>query len=161
MITFVRTATMTAAIALLGVAPSAVAQENHFKITCQGIGPQGAPEPVGDRAGHAISVSQESCRIESGSWSGAVLTGGTTWEWDGPSGAVLVAGGDVARKPGAITVSVLTEGKLALTMADGKVTGWTATGKGHWPVGELAGKSFTYTAKSTAAGQWEVDGTVE
>ena len=58
MMTFVRTATMTAAIALLGVAPSAVAHENDFKITCQGIGPQGAPEPVGDRAGHAISVTQ-------------------------------------------------------------------------------------------------------
>ena len=152
---------MTAAIALLAGAPSAVAQENHFKITCQGIGPQGAPEPVGDRAGHAISVTQESCRVESGPWSGvAVLTGTATWEWDGPN-ALLLSGGDVVRKPGATAVSVMTEGKLALTMADGKVAGWTATGKGHWPVGELAGKSFTYTAKSTAAGQWEVDGTVE
>ena len=61
------------------------------------------------------------------------MTGAATWEWDGPN-AVLLSGGDVARKPGATAVSVLTEGKLALTMTDGKVTGWIATGKGHWPV---------------------------
>ena len=91
MITFVRTASMTAAIALLAVASSAVAQENHFKVTCQDVGASGAREPVGDREGHAISVSQESCRIESGPWSGAVLTDTDTWEWEGTNAVVVSA----------------------------------------------------------------------
>ena len=65
MIATLKTAGIAAAIALLTVAPSG--QENHFKIACQNIGAAGgAPEPVGDRAGHAISVTQQSCRIESG-----------------------------------------------------------------------------------------------
>ncbi len=96
MITLVRTATMTAAVALLAVASSAVAQENHFKLICQGFGASGAREPVGDRDHHAIEVVQESCRIESGPWSGWVLTNTNIWEWDGPN-AVLLSGSGVAR----------------------------------------------------------------
>ena len=40
----------------------------------------------------------------------------------------------VFRKPGAIMTDELTEGKLALTMTDGKVTGFTASGKGRFPM---------------------------
>ena len=60
--------------------------------------------------------------------SGGVGTGTTIWEWNGPN-AVLVSGNSVTRKPGATVVDVLTEGKLALTIADGKVTGYTASGR--------------------------------
>ena len=47
----------TAAIGLAAAAPSAVAQENTFTLTCQNVG-GGAPEPLGDRDGHSISVEQ-------------------------------------------------------------------------------------------------------
>jgi hypothetical protein len=161
MIATLKTPVIASAIALLALMPSAIAQESHAKIVCQNIGPASSgPEPVGDRAGHGISVTQQSCRIDSGPWSGTVLTGTATWEWDGPN-AVLISGGDVARKAGATAVSVLTEGKLALTMTDGKVTGWMATGKGRWMVGEMAGKSFTFTSKPTSRDEWETDAAVE
>jgi len=47
----------------------------------------------------------------------------------------------VIRKPGAIATFELTEGKLALTMTDGKVTGFTASGKGRWPTATGTGSS--------------------
>jgi hypothetical protein len=59
-----------------------------------------------------------------------------------------------------------TEGKVALTITDGKVTGFTGSGKVHWVVATgsaapLAGKTFSYTVKSTGAGQWEANATSE
>ena len=58
------------------------------------------------------------------------------------------------------------DGKLALTMTDGKVTGYTASGRMNWPIatgsGEsLAGKSATWTVKPTGPDQFEIDDKVE
>ena len=150
----------TAAVAFAAFAPSAVAQQNTFTFTCQDVGIS-PPEPLGDREGHSISVGQFSCRIDSGPMSGGVGTGTVTWEWD-KTNAVLLSGSAVLRKPGATEVEVYTGGKIALTMADGKVTGFTASGRGSYPMAiggaaSLAGKSFTWTAKSTGPGQFEGD----
>lgn len=93
---------------------------------------------------------------------GGVLTGSITWEWD-KTNAVLVSGSGVIRKPGATVVYQDTEGKLELTMVDGKATGWTASGRIRWPIATgdavaLAGKSAAWTSKTTGpAGQFEVD----
>ena len=60
-----------------------------------------------------------------------------------------------------------TSATLELTMADGKVTGWTASGRGTYPVATgsaafLVGKSFTLTAKPTGpAGTSAVEAKVE
>ena len=62
--------------------------------------------------------------------SGGVSTGKIIWEWDGTN-AVLLSDSGVIRKPGSTLVYFGTEGKLALTMADGKVTGATAALKGQ------------------------------
>jgi hypothetical protein len=90
--------------------------------------------------------------------SGGVQTGTDIWEWDGPN-AVSVSGNGVTRKEGATVVYVSNSGKVALTMTDGKVTGWTASGQGRYAVAAgsaapLAGKSYTWTAKSTGMGQF-------
>jgi hypothetical protein len=155
----------SAALAFAATEPSAIAQEVTAVLTCQNIGAV-APEPLGDREGHAILIGPYSCRIDSGPMSGGVLTGAATWEWDGPNAVLLVASG-VERKPGATAVYLETEGKFALTMADGKITGWTASGRGKYPVAtgsaaSLAGKSYTFDAKPTgAAGQFTVEVKVE
>jgi len=154
----------TFVIALAAAAPNAVAQENSLKYTCQDVG-NFALEPLGDREGHAISVGQFSCRAVSGPMSGALLTGSIIWEWD-KTNAVLVSGSGVVRKPGATAVYQDQEGKLALTMADGKVTGFIATGRVSYRVGAgeaaaLAGKSFAFTAKSTGPGQYEIEDKAE
>ena len=113
-----------AAITLVAAfAPAAVAQDATF--TCQDIGGDAPLEPLGDREGHAISISQFSCRVDSGPMSGGVMTGTGIWEWNGPN-AVLVSQHGAIRKPEGTAVFVDTRGTLGLTMADGKVTGWAA-----------------------------------
>src|SRR6516162_163549 len=106
------------AIAFAAFAPNAVAQDNTITGTCQAVGANGAPEPLGDRDGHGISVGQISCHIDSGPLKDGIATGTYIWEWDGPN-ATLVSEHGVIRKPGATVVYVETQGKLALTMADG------------------------------------------
>jgi hypothetical protein len=82
------------AIAFAAYAPEAVAQEINFKQTCQEVGGV-APEPLGDREGHSISVDHLSCHIESGPMNGGVVTGGDILEWD-KTNAVLVTGDGVS-----------------------------------------------------------------
>jgi hypothetical protein len=92
---------------------------------------------------------------------GGLVTGQDIWEWV-KTNATLVSISGVVSKPGAIAVYQITEGKLALTMTDGKVTGVTGSGKGHWPVASgsaasLAGKSFTrsrLTSRRNSATDW-------
>ena len=154
-----------AALAFAAFAPSAVAQENTTVWACQFIG-GGPPEALGDREGHSISVGQYSCRAEMGPWAGSVGTGTNIYEWDGPK-AVELADSGVARKPGATLAWKGTEGKVTLTMTDGKVTGWTGSGRGAnllatggWA--SKAGASFTWTAKSVGpASQFSIEATNE
>jgi hypothetical protein len=154
----------TAAVALAAVMPSAVAQENTFTYACQSVG-NSAPEPLGDREGHAISVAQAGCHLDSGPFAGGVLTNTTIWEWDKTNG-VLVSGQNVIRKPGATAVIQFNEGKIALTVADGKVTGFTASGRSTFRLAtgsaaSLTGKSYTWTGKSTGPGQYTIEGKLE
>jgi hypothetical protein len=154
----------TATIALAAAASSAVAQENTFTLTCQDVG-GGAPEPLGDREGHSILANDYSCRADSGPLSGGVWTGRDIWEWD-KTNAALVSGNGVVRKPGATVVYQHTAEKSALTMTDGKVTGFAGAGRGSLAMAigsaaSLAGKSYTFTAKSTGPGQFTVEIKVE
>jgi hypothetical protein len=155
---------IVAAVAFAAFSPSAIAQEVS-KFFCQAVGANGAPEPLGDREGHGISVVTASCRNVGGVLDGSLTTAQEIWEWDGTNAKMLLESG-VIRKPGAMATFELTEGKLALTMTDGKVTGFTASGKGRWPTatgtaGSLAGKSWTFKSWPTGAGQWEGEVTLD
>jgi len=84
-------------------------------------------------------------RTNSGPLSGGGETHTVIWEWDGTN-AVMVSINGVVRKPGAIAVYQNSEGKIALTMADGKVADCVGTGPladGFGSAASLAGKSFT------------------
>jgi hypothetical protein len=125
------------------------------------IGWDQPPEPLGDTEGHSITVGQVTCHIDSGPLSGAILTGTDIYEWNGTNAVALSASG-VVRKPGATAVYQESGGKLALTMADGKVTGWTATSRLTYVLATggaaaLAGKSFLITAKPTGPGQFTAE----
>jgi hypothetical protein len=149
-----------AAAALAAAAPSAVAQEITFTSPCSIVG-NAAPEPLGDREGHAIFIEEDICRFDSGPFAGGVMTASSTWEFD-KTNAVLVSSSAVFRKPGAIAVGQLTEGKIALTMTDGKVTGVTSWARGNWPItigsaASLAGRSFTATGKDAGPGQFVLE----
>jgi hypothetical protein len=146
---------VASALAFAISAPSAVALEKTSVWTCQGVG-DSPPEPLGDREGHSIHIGQNSCRVESGTYVGGVSIEEETWEWDGPK-AVELSGSGVVRKPGSTLTWKETEGEMTLTMTDGKVTGWTASGggvnslaTGDWA--SLAGKRYHWTAKSVGPG---------
>ncbi len=138
----------------------AVAQEDTTAWTCQDIGAI-QPEPLGDREGHSVVVAEFSCRLESGPLAGGVATGTAIWEGDGPKLAML-AGSGVIRKPGSTVVWNAAEAKLELAMADGKVTGWTVSGRGIYPLAtggwaSMAGKPFTWTGKTIGPAQYSFE----
>jgi hypothetical protein len=154
---FSKTCGVVAAVAFVAAAPRAVAEE-VAKNACQEIG-HGSFESLGDREGHGILIVSASCRVESGPLEGGVLTAQYVWEWDKTT-AALTFGGGIVRKAGATVVYQYTEGKTTLIMTDGKVTGYTSSGKGRWAVASgsaasLAGKTFTWESKPTGVGQYD------
>jgi hypothetical protein len=163
-----RFAILASSYMALGVAlpvPQAFAQTPvTYKCYCHNIGtaPQ---EPLGDREGHSISVSSYSCRVEGGPLDGGVLTGASIFEWDKTNGLGL-SGDGVGRKAGAALVYQLSTFKNTLSVADGKVTGFLATGRGTYKLAtggasSLSGRSFTYTARPAGSGQFTIDVNVE
>jgi hypothetical protein len=154
----------TAAIGLVAFAPGAIAQDNTYTLNCQDVGPI-ALEPLGDREGHSVEVAHYSCRQDSGPMAGGVSTGTIILDWD-KTGATVVSGNGIIRKPGSTLVYQESGGKLLLLMADGKITGWTSEGRGSFPmaIGDaalLSGKSYSYTGKATGPGQFQINGKVE
>lgn len=150
----------TVALAFAGGAQRAAAQDMTFASPCSIVG-SAAPEPIGDREGHAIFVEEDICRFDSGPFAGGVMTATSTWEFD-KANAVLVSSSAVFRKPGAIAVGRLSEGRINLTITDGKVSDIMSWVRGDWPitsgsVASLAGKSFTATGKDTGPGQFVLE----
>ncbi len=150
-----------AVAASLLLCASAFAQTaDSYRFICNTVG-SNAPEPLGDREGHAISVSDYACRVEGGALDGGLLTGRTIYEWD-KTNAVGLTGSGVTRKPGATTSYENTETKAALTMEGGKPAGVTGSGRGHYTMATgsaaaLKGKSYSFTFKSSGPGQFVVD----
>ena len=106
----VKASGIVAAVVFAAFSPSAIAQEVS-KFICQAVGANGAPEPLGDREGHGISVVTASCRNVGGLLDGSLTTGQEIWEWDGTNAKMLLESG-VIRKPGAMATYELTEGNL-------------------------------------------------
>jgi len=153
-------------VAILVVMPaSAFAQSgSSFRLTCHSIG-NSPTEPLGDREGHAVGVGQYTCRTDGGPLDGGMLTGMTIWEYDKNNGRSL-SGMGVTRKPGALAAYQQTEAKVALTLTDGKVTGFTGSGRGRYTVATgtaaaLDGKAYSFTFNSTGPGQFAVEGKVD
>jgi hypothetical protein len=93
------------------------------------------------------------------------MTSTSTWEFE-KTDAILISSSAVFRKPGAIAVGRLSEGKIVLTITNGKVTGVTSWARGNWPIAtgsaaSLAGKSFTATGKDAGPGQFVLEYKVE
>ena len=86
------------AIAFAAFAPDAAAQQITATGTCQAVGANGAPEPLGDREGHGISIVQVSCHVDSGPMKDGILTGSDILEWDGPNAVLVSSTGIVASR---------------------------------------------------------------
>ena len=148
---------LTAATVTQGAVLKASAQENVDAFSCQYIEAPTA-EPIGNEEGHGISVRDYSCQVTQGPLSGGVLTGRAVWEMD-KSGGRLLLGGGVIRKPGAMAVLQLSDGKLEYVTTNGDVTEVRTSGRGAFLLASggatsLSSRTFTYITKTTAAGQF-------
>lgn len=126
---------------------------------CNVVG-NGNPEPIGDRAKHALVSMQYICRGVDGLLKGAVYTALSVAEWDGPNGTFLLAGG-THRMAGGVAVTQLTEGKVAVVMKDDKPVGMTSTGTAQvkfaaGSLAALAGKPFRFATRQTGFNQFEL-----
>ena len=84
-------------------------------------------EPVGDRDGHSLQIGDATCSVQGGPMDGAVATQQVVWEYDKGIGTLL-SSHSVYRKPGAMLVGIARSGTVNLQMAEGRVTGWNASG---------------------------------
>lgn len=147
-----------AALALAATPTLAQTDQNQQLCTLVGTA---APEPAGDREGHAIQVASATCTIVGGALDGSVVTQYALWDMDGPT-ANLTSGYGVIRKAGGVAAYQTTSGTRTLVMKDGKVVGWTASGKGRYTLATgsaaaAAGKSFSWTAKLTGLNRYSID----
>ncbi|WP_369722935.1 MULTISPECIES: hypothetical protein [unclassified Bradyrhizobium] len=85
-------------------------------------------DPIGDHDGHRITGTQYACVGVEGLLKGALYTGSSTSEWDGPKGRYLNGIG-MLRSPDGIGVTMVTEGVGSVVMKDGKPVGSESTGK--------------------------------
>ena len=152
-------------LALFGAAVCAAqahaqAQPLTYRLACNNHGPNWA-EPVGDREGHTVQVAEGNCVVQGGPLDGAVLVQQSIWEFDKGTGTMLSSHG-VNRKPGAMAAYTNTAGTLTFQMADGRITGWTASGKGRSTMASgmasaLAGKTYSWTARPTGPRTYVID----
>ncbi len=151
-----------ASLALLAGCASAQSQvpPQSWTAECRNIGPT-VMEPIADRPGHAIHRSEFVCVNRGGPMDGGEGLGSNTWVWE-PGKAAAVSGDAIYRRPGAIAVLRTVESQLATQMQDGRLVGWTSTGRlavasahGAWS-GE-SGKGYRYTARSTGFKSFVVD----
>jgi len=124
---------------------------------CNVIGPS-IPEPIGDRSGHNLAVTQFSCLAVEGEMKGAVYTATNVAEWDGPKAVYQFAGG-VHRIAGGFAVTQMTEGGATVIMKDGQPVGSEGAGKAviKYAAGTLAayaGKPVAFTNKSAGLGHF-------
>ncbi|WP_338833878.1 hypothetical protein [Bradyrhizobium septentrionale] len=118
-------------------------------------------EPIGDKDGHRITGVQYSCSGVEGLVKGAVYSGTSTSEWDGPQGTYLSGGGTV-RAAGGLAVTEITEGKGAAVMKDGKPAGSESSGKALFKfasgtLATLSGKTVRWETKPTGVGRFSIE----
>ena len=151
---------VAAAAAMQVAVLDAKAQEDLDAFSCRYVEAPTA-EPIGDDEGHGLSVRDYSCQVTQGPLSGGVLTARAVWEID-KSGGRLLLGGAVIRKPGAIAILQLLDGKLEYVTTNGDVTEVRTSGRGAYllasgAAASLSGKTFTYITKTIAAGQFYLE----
>jgi hypothetical protein len=113
---------------LASFSASGVAQaETVGRYECNIVG-AASQDPIGDRDGHRISSVQYACVGVEGLLKGALYTGSSTSEWDGPKGRYLNGIG-VVRAPNGLAVTQVTEGTGSVVMKDGKPAGSEGSGK--------------------------------
>ena len=130
------------------------------RFECNNVGAV-SQEPIGDRDWHNLVGLQYSCVGVDGLLKGAVYTGSSISEWDGPKGMYLYSGGTI-RSKGAFAVTQLLEGTGSVVMKNGQPAGAEASGKAIFKfasgvLAALAGRTFNFVSKSIGYGRFDVE----
>jgi hypothetical protein len=142
----------------------ALAQADPVRTLCTNHGPN-LTEPVPGREAQSFLAAAATCVVQGGPMNGAVETQHNLWHYDKGAGTLL-SGQAMARMPGGLGVTVISEGTLTFQTTDGKVTGWSAAGKGRVTLAAgtgaaLAGKRIGWTASPTGPRSYVVTVTYE
>ena len=157
---------LATSVAIVFLTGTGLALSQTTKTTCVNVG-LGAPEPLGDRDGHAVQVSAGACTTEGGLLDGMVMTQNTIWEMDIDKGTAKILSGDgVSRKPGATVAYRSTNGELTFIIKDGRPAGWTVAGKGTYTLATgaaagLAGRNFSFTGYATGPRSYVLESTLD
>jgi hypothetical protein len=147
------------AFGLIGMSGGALA-DTIGRYECSVIGAL-AQEPIGDRNEHTMVSVQYSCVGTDGLLNGAVNTGISISEWDGPKGTYLASIG-LHRAPGGFAIGQLLEGTGSIVMKDGKVVGSEGSGKtlfkfASGTLAAISGKTVKWTSKPVGLGRFELE----
>lgn len=143
------------------ISPSGAAMaETVGRLECSVVSPANS-EPIGDKDGHLLRTLQYSCVGVEGLLKGALYSGSSISEWDGPQGTYLTGGG-IIRVAGGFAVTQITEGKGSVVMKDGKPAGAEASGTGLFKfasgtLGPLSGKADKWEAKPAGFGRFNLE----
>ena len=134
--------------------------ETVGRYECSVVG-AASQDPIGDKDGHRITGVQYSCSGVEGLVKGAVYSGSSTSEWDGPQGTYLSGGGTV-RAAGGLAVTQITEGKGSAVMKDGKPAGSESSGKALFKfasgtLAALSGKMVRWETKPMGFGLFSIE----
>ena len=154
---------MCSALGLISASGFALA-ETVGRYECSVVGAV-SQEPIADRDGHQLTSLQYSCFGVEGMLKGAVYTGSSISEWNGPQGTYL-SGGGIIRVAGGLAVTQLTEGTGSTIMKDGKPAGREASGKGLFKfasgtLAALSGKTDRWEAKPAGLGRFTLEITAD
>jgi hypothetical protein len=150
-------------LGLIGATGFALA-ETVGRLECSVVGAV-SQDPIGDKDGHLIRSVQYSCVGMEGLLKGALYSGSSTSEWDGPQGKYY-SGGGIIRVAGGLAVTQLTEGTGSTIMKDGKPAGSEASGRGlikfaSGTLAALSGKADRWEAKPAGFGRFTLEITAD
>jgi hypothetical protein len=134
--------------------------ETVGRLECSVVGAV-SQDPIGDKDGHLLRSVQYSCLGVEGLLKGALYSGSSTSQWDGPQGTYL-SGGGIIRVAGGLAVTQLTEGTGSVVMKDGKPAGSESSGKGLFKfasgtLAALSGKADRWEAKPAGFGRFSLE----
>ena len=147
------------AFGLIGTSGLALA-DTIGRLECNIIGPIGL-EPIGDRDGHLLRSYDYSCVGVDGLFKGAVSTGISVSEMNGPQVTFLLGAG-VLRTAGGLAVGQMLEGTGSTVMQEGKPARGTLTGKvifkfASGTLASVSGKTVKSTAKPIGFNRFELE----
>lgn len=148
-------------LVLPAVASPAGPEQSHFECRVTDIESLAGLAPLSA----AAELTRFTCRVRGGLLDGFVATGTNIWDGKMQDG-VLLGSLVVARKAGSVVVYEVTQ-VTRLAQPDDAADGqWEGRGAGVYKLGTgsaaaLAGKSFRSVARSTGAGTFTIDTTVD